>query len=161
MQYSIHMTEIGYGQTKQQLQYLVKQIIEKDGRPNPFSGNLPGKKWWQLFKQHHSEIFPRKAEHLQLSSVQKKSIPIVSSSLDDILKPDPAKKTKAKSTLDMAKHLTSEQLYQYLELKRTQKEKAKLQKVQHREERALKKKKQEKEWESKKQKRKKEKRTGD
>ena len=49
VQYAIHMTEIGYGQTKQQLQYLVKQIIEKDGRPNPFSGNFPGKKWWQLF----------------------------------------------------------------------------------------------------------------
>ena len=45
--------------------------------------------------------------------------------------------------LDMPKHLTSacEQMYQYLELKKTQKEEAKLQKVQHREERAQKKKK--------------------
>ena len=56
VQYAIHMTEIGYGQTKQQLQYLVKQIVEKDGQPNPFSGNLPGKKWWQLFKQHHAPV---------------------------------------------------------------------------------------------------------
>ena len=38
MQYAIHMTEIGYGRTKQQLQYLVKQIVEKDGQPNPFLG---------------------------------------------------------------------------------------------------------------------------
>ena len=79
---------------------------------------------------------------LSLSSVQKKSIPIVSSSLDKILqypKPDPAEKTKGKSTLDMPKHLTSEQMYQYLELKRTQKEEAELQKVQRREERAQKK----------------------
>ena len=53
VQYAIHMTEIGYGQTKQQLQYLVKHIVEKDGQPNHFSGNLPGKKWWQLFKQHN------------------------------------------------------------------------------------------------------------
>jgi len=67
VQYAIHMTEIGYGRTKQQLQYLVKQIIEKDGRPNPFSGNLPGKKWWQLFKQRHPEISLRKPEHLQLA----------------------------------------------------------------------------------------------
>ena len=34
----------------------------------------------------------------------------------------------------MPKHLTSEQMYQYLELKRTQKEEAELLKVQHREE---------------------------
>ena len=34
VQYAIHMTAIGYGRTKQQLQHLVKQIIQKDGQPN-------------------------------------------------------------------------------------------------------------------------------
>ena len=53
-------------------------------------------------------------------------------------------------SLDMPKHLTSEQIYQYLELKRTQKEEAELLKVQHREERAQKKKKREEEQERKK-----------
>ena len=47
--------------------------------------------------------------------------------------------------LDMPEHLTSEQMYQYLELKRTQKEEAELLKVQRREERAQKKKKREEE----------------
>ena len=48
---------------------------------------------------------------------------------------------------DMPKHLISKQMYQCLELKRTQKEEAdhELQKLQHREERVQKKKKQEEE----------------
>ena len=50
----------------------------------------------------------------------------------------------------MPRHLTSEQMYQYIELKRTQKEEAELLKVQCREGRAQKKKKQEEEQERKK-----------
>ena len=52
--------------------------------------------------------------------------------------------------LDIPKYLTSEQMYQYLELKRTQKEEAELLKVQRREERVQKKKKREEEQERKK-----------
>jgi len=106
----------------------------------------------ELFQEKLKDPGPSVSPEMQLSlsSVQKKSIP---SGLDEILqypKPDPAKKTKGKSTLDMPKHLTSEQMYQYLELKRTQKEEAELQKVQRREERAQKKKKREEEQERKK-----------
>ena len=48
--------------------YLVKQIFEKDGQPiNPFSENLPRKRWLQIFRQHHLEISLRKPNHLRLA----------------------------------------------------------------------------------------------
>ena len=64
VEWAVHMSEIGYGHTKEQLKDIVKQII---GCPNPFSDNRPGKKWWKLFKQRHPKISLRKPEHLQLA----------------------------------------------------------------------------------------------
>ena len=65
--YAVHMCEIGYGRTKEQLLEVVKSIIDKDGRPNPFQHSKPGRKWWRLFKRRHPELSLRKAEHLQLA----------------------------------------------------------------------------------------------
>ena len=44
--YAVHMCEIGYGHTKEQLLEVVKSIIDKDGQPNPFQHGKPGRKWW-------------------------------------------------------------------------------------------------------------------
>ncbi len=41
----VEMASIGYGRTKQQLQHSVKEILQKEGRQNPFKDNLPGRKW--------------------------------------------------------------------------------------------------------------------
>ena len=43
--YAIHMAEIGYGRTREQICSTVKKIIDSDGRSNPFHGNKPGRKW--------------------------------------------------------------------------------------------------------------------
>ena len=48
-QWTIDMYEIGYGQTRQQVTEMVKKILDKDGRPNPFKDNRPGKDWWYSF----------------------------------------------------------------------------------------------------------------
>ena len=42
VQYVVEMSRIGYGCTKQQVQDMVQAIIEKDGRPNPFTNDRPG-----------------------------------------------------------------------------------------------------------------------
>ena len=68
--YAIHMAEIGYGRTREQICSTVKKIIDSDGRPNPFHGNKPGRKWWALFKKRHPNISLRSPEHLQLCRVQ-------------------------------------------------------------------------------------------
>ena len=36
-------------ETRQQVTEMVKKILDKDGRPNPFKDNRPGKDWWYSF----------------------------------------------------------------------------------------------------------------
>ena len=57
MQYVVEMSWIGYGCTKQKVQDMVQAIIEKDDRPNPFTSNQPGEKWWELMKGFAGERF--------------------------------------------------------------------------------------------------------
>ena len=47
--WATEMAQIGYGQTKRQILEVVKKILDKDGRPNPFADNRPGKDWWYGF----------------------------------------------------------------------------------------------------------------
>ena len=45
-----HMCKIGYSRTRDQLTLTVKAIIlDKDGRPNPFTNNRPGKDRMKAF----------------------------------------------------------------------------------------------------------------
>ena len=41
--WALHMANIGYGRTREQLRATVKEILDKDGRENPFTDNYPGK----------------------------------------------------------------------------------------------------------------------
>lgn len=41
----VEMSKIGYGRTKQQLQQVVRDILQKERRQNPFKDNMPGRKW--------------------------------------------------------------------------------------------------------------------
>jgi hypothetical protein len=67
VEYAIEMGRIGYGLTRERVLEMVKKIIDKDGRPNPFKNNYPGRKWWRLFLQRHPEVSLRIPEALQLS----------------------------------------------------------------------------------------------
>lgn len=67
--YTIHMAEIGFGRTQEQICNTVKNILDKDGPPNPFKNNKPARKWWSLFMKHHSSITLRSPAHLQLCRV--------------------------------------------------------------------------------------------
>ena len=49
VQWTIDMYEIGYGQTRQQVMEMVKKLLDKNGRPNPFKDNRPGNDWWYSF----------------------------------------------------------------------------------------------------------------
>ncbi len=43
VEYCCLMARIGYGLTKKQLLQDVSDIVKKDGRPNPFTNDMPGK----------------------------------------------------------------------------------------------------------------------
>ncbi|CAC5411012.1 unnamed protein product [Mytilus coruscus] len=60
----IDMAKIGYGQTKQQLLYMVKTILDHDGRKTPFKDNLLGKDWLYAFMKRHPEISTRTPQKL-------------------------------------------------------------------------------------------------
>ena len=53
-QWIIKMSEIGYGQCKQQAQ------------SSPFPNNLPGKDWWYAFLKRHSQLSLRTSQALEL-----------------------------------------------------------------------------------------------
>lgn len=58
------MARIGYGQSRAQLQDVVKRILDDDGRKTPFVDNRPGRDWLRRFAKRHPEISERVAEPL-------------------------------------------------------------------------------------------------
>jgi len=48
VEWAIEMGKIGYGWTREQMT-MVKNLLDKDGRQNPFVNNRPGKDWWYAF----------------------------------------------------------------------------------------------------------------
>lgn len=59
-----HMCKIWYGRTRDQLTLTVKAILDKDGRPNPFTNNRPGKDWVKAFLSRHPKLTLRKSQKL-------------------------------------------------------------------------------------------------
>ena len=59
VQWVVKMSEIGYGQCRQQVCSMVKRLLDKTGRPNPFPDNLPGKTWWYSFLKRHPQLSSR------------------------------------------------------------------------------------------------------
>ena len=58
------MASIGYGCTKEQILQAVHKIVVADNRPNTFTDNRPGKKWWTGFLKRHPELSLRTPENL-------------------------------------------------------------------------------------------------
>ena len=48
VKYGIEMSRIGYRLTRERISEMIKKILDKDGRVNPFVENRPGRKWWNL-----------------------------------------------------------------------------------------------------------------
>lgn len=42
VEWALHMADIGYGRTREQVCLTVKKILDKDGHENPFTDNYPG-----------------------------------------------------------------------------------------------------------------------
>ena len=60
----LEMSRIGYGRTTEELKLVVKRILDKDGRPNPFCDNTPGYDWFTAFMKRLSI---RQSESLPVS----------------------------------------------------------------------------------------------
>ena len=61
------MASIEYGRTRDEIIDMVQKLLEKDGRPNPFNHNRPGKDWWYAFLRCHPEIALHIPEPLQIA----------------------------------------------------------------------------------------------
>ena len=64
-EWALQMCRIGYGRTKEQILLAVQRFIEKDGRPNPFSDNKPGRKWFAALLKRHPQLSLRMPEQLE------------------------------------------------------------------------------------------------
>ena len=63
VEYAVHMAEIGYGCTRDQVLDVVAKIVLKDGRSHPFTNGRPGRKWWSLFKKRNPRVCLRTPEN--------------------------------------------------------------------------------------------------
>ncbi|XP_030834211.1 uncharacterized protein LOC105440922 [Strongylocentrotus purpuratus] len=54
--WAIQMARIGMGQTKDDIKNVVKQTLDKDGRPNPFPNNKPGDTWFSGFLKRNPRL---------------------------------------------------------------------------------------------------------
>lgn len=64
--YIKYMSQIGYGRVKDELLDIVQKILRKDGRPNPFTDDRPGKDWFKAFMRRNPSLSIRTSEHLGL-----------------------------------------------------------------------------------------------
>ena len=64
VQWMLHMADIGYGCTREQVCLIVKKMLDKDGRANPLTDNYPG---WYAFLRRHPQLSLRLPESLQLA----------------------------------------------------------------------------------------------
>ena len=67
VEWGLEMAKTGYGRTQEQISEMVKQLLDKDGRSNPFVDNRPGRDRWCGFLQHHPELSFQSPEQLELS----------------------------------------------------------------------------------------------
>ena len=59
------MSRIGYGRTKEQILLVVQKLVIADKRPNPFTDDRPGNKWWLRFLKQHPNLKMRISENLK------------------------------------------------------------------------------------------------
>ena len=45
---------------------MVKKILDRTGRPNPFQDNRPGKDWWYMFLHRHPNVSLKTPQTLQI-----------------------------------------------------------------------------------------------
>ena len=83
VQYAVHMSRIGYGRTKEQILDVVQALVKEDGRPNPFTNDHPGKRWWELFKKCHPALTLRLPEHLQLPRARCYTLEVITAWFSD------------------------------------------------------------------------------
>ena len=63
----MHMARIGYCRTRKELRLIVKKVLDKDGRENPFKNNMPGQSWMRSFLRRHPKISIRQSSSLPYS----------------------------------------------------------------------------------------------
>ena len=63
--WALEMSRIGYGRTKEQILLVVQKLVIADKRPNPFTDDRPGNKWWLRFLKRHPNLKMRIPENLE------------------------------------------------------------------------------------------------
>ena len=79
--YVIEMADRGFGLKSEDLMRTAYTIMERSGRPNPFSNGMAGKGWLEAFKKRHPELSLRTPQALSYSRAASASKPAV----DDFL----------------------------------------------------------------------------
>ena len=66
----IKISEYGYGLSFIRVQRIIKDYVEKEGIPNQFINNTPGKSWWRGFKKRNPRITMRRAQNIPVGKVK-------------------------------------------------------------------------------------------
>ena len=64
------LADMGYGLTKDLVEVVIYDYLKENDIPNPFTGGVPGRDWWQRFLKRWPRLSERKPQHLSKKRAQ-------------------------------------------------------------------------------------------
>ena len=64
------LADMGFGLTRDLVQVVIHAYLQDHDIPNPFTGGVPGKDWWQRFMRWWPSLSERKPQHLSTKRAQ-------------------------------------------------------------------------------------------
>ena len=58
------LSDMGYGMTRDLVDAVIFDYLKDTGKPNPFTGGVPGRSWWRSFLKRWPILRERKPQHL-------------------------------------------------------------------------------------------------
>ena len=64
------LADMGFGLTRELVEVVLSDYLKDNSIPNPFTGGVPGKDWWQRFLKRWPSLAERKPQHLSKSRAE-------------------------------------------------------------------------------------------
>ena len=64
------LADMGFGLTRGLVEMVLMEYLKDNSIPNPFTGGVPGKDWWQRFLKRWPSLAERKPQHLSRSRAE-------------------------------------------------------------------------------------------
>ena len=78
------LADVGFGLTRELVEVVISDYLKDHSIPNPFTGGVPGKDWWQRFLKRWPALAERKPQHLGKSRAEPGDTGIIQTWFDKV-----------------------------------------------------------------------------